>query len=147
MEAGSEKLEAYLKELSRAAEGTFWDFIGCQIGECHREKVVVTLGIQPHHLNLIGILHGGVHAAMIDSAMGIAAMASRPQETVVTTNLHLHYVAPVRQGTVTVTAEIVHSSRRMIHAEARACNDGGELLAFGTGTFRVIEKSPGGGPA
>jgi uncharacterized protein (TIGR00369 family) len=133
----------YLRKLEKLAENTFWTFIGCELDEFKDNHVVVRVRIQPHHLNLIGILHGGVHAMLIDSAMGLAAMAAKPKESVVTSTLNLNYVAPIETGSLIVTAEILHISRKMVTAQAFARNDAGELCAFGTGTFRIIEKKTG----
>lgn len=131
---------AFLERLAEMAKGTFWDHIGAKLETVTANRAVVSLDIRPHHLNLIGILHGGVHATLIDSAMGLVAMANRPNEDVVTTNLHMHYLLPADHGALTVTAELVHSSRRTITIQGRAHNGKGELCAFGTGTFRAVER-------
>lgn len=130
----------YFAQLKEAAEHTFWGYLGCVLDRIDERQVVVSLTILPHHLNLLGILHGGVHATLIDSAMGIAAMAARPNESVVTTNLNMHYVAPVSEGKITVTANLMHMSRKMITTQGEVRTEDGELCAFGTGTFRIIEK-------
>lgn len=129
-----------LERMERAAKDTFWDFIGCKIVDVSEKKVVVAFEIKPHHLNLIGILHGGMHASAIDSAMGIIVMLARPEANVVTVGLNMNYVAPTSEGRVLVTAELIHSSRKLITAQAFARKENGDLLAFGTGTFRVLEK-------
>ncbi|MNR64589.1 Thioesterase superfamily protein [compost metagenome] len=71
--------------------------------------------------------------------MGLVAMAAKPNESVVTTNLNLHYMAPIAKGEMKVTAEIVHSSGRMITTQGHVYNEEGQLCAFGTGTFRIVE--------
>ncbi|MFD3257028.1 PaaI family thioesterase [Paenibacillus lentus] len=142
MNAETEDTSAWQRSIEKwnaMAKNTFWDYLGCQIAEIREGKVVVTLDIQPHHLNLIGIVHGGVHATLIDSAMGLVAMLARPRDSVVTTNLSMNYVAKAERGRIEVTAEIVHSSRKSISTQAYARMQNGELCAFGTGTFRVID--------
>lgn len=123
-----------------ASKGTFWDHLGCEIVDVSAEKTVISLQIERQHLNLIGILHGGVHATMLDSAMGLMAMIARPTADVVTVNLNVNYVASIGEGKVIVTAEPVHSSRKLVTMQAYARKENGELLAFGTGTFRVIKE-------
>ncbi|GIP56345.1 PaaI family thioesterase [Paenibacillus sp. FSL W8-0186] len=141
MNADTEDKDALQRNIERwnaMAQNTFWDYLGCEIAEIHEGKVIVTLDIQPHHLNLIGIVHGGVYATLVDSAMGLAAMLARPHDSVVTTNLSMNYVAKAEQGRIVVTAEIIHSSRKSISTQAYARLENGELCAFGSGTFRVI---------
>ncbi len=130
-----------LEHWGKIAGSTFWGFLGCELEELSEKKIVVSINIMPHHLNLIGILHGGVHATLIDSAMGLVAMIARPQDNVVTSNLSINYLAPTERGKVIVTAELIHSSRKMITTQAFARTENGDLCAFGTGTFRVINKT------
>ncbi|GAB6989970.1 PaaI family thioesterase [Paenibacillus pini] len=130
-----------LDRLEQAAKDTFWDYLGCQIDELNDKQVTISVDIKPHHLNLIGILHGGVHASVVDSAMGLLVMLARPEVNVVTIHLNMNYVAPTGEGKVIVTAELIHSTRKLITAQAYARKENGDLLAFGTGTFRVLEKS------
>ncbi|WP_334072770.1 PaaI family thioesterase [Paenibacillus sp. A14] len=139
MKANTEERHPEWEAWSQSAKGTLWDLLGCELEAADDRKVVVTLEIQPHHLNMIGILHGGVHAAMMDSAMGLLAMILKPGASVVTTNLNLNYVAKAEsgQGPVTVTAEAIHVSRKSVTAQASLHTRDGDLCAFGTGTFRI----------
>jgi uncharacterized protein (TIGR00369 family) len=137
-------LAAYVKRLEESAKGTFWEYIGANLSALDASRVVITLSLQPHHLNHMGIMHGGVHATLLDSAMGLAAMASRPKDRIVTTNLNIHYLAPVDGGgVVTVTSEVLHISRKLITTQGQVFNEKGELCAHGTGTFRVIVPQKG----
>jgi uncharacterized protein (TIGR00369 family) len=100
--------------------------------------VTIALDAKPQHLNLIGIVHGGVLSSLLDNAMGIIIMTARPEEKVVTTNLNVHFVSPLKEGRLLVTAEIVHQSRKMITTQGRVTDSEGNLGTIGTGTFRVI---------
>ncbi|WMT38906.1 PaaI family thioesterase [Paenibacillus sp. D2_2] len=137
MEVDSNQKDVYMVEWERLSKGTFWEYLGAQVETVDDRQVVVSLEIKPHHHNLIGIVHGGVHATLLDSAMGLLAMMNRPNCNVVTTNLNMNYVAKSSSGKMIVTAELIHTSRKMITAHAFARMDNGDLCAFGTGTFRV----------
>ncbi|MFC0214643.1 PaaI family thioesterase [Paenibacillus chartarius] len=127
--------------MGEAAEPTFWGYLGCRFVSAEQDgsRVVIGLDIQPHHLNMLGIIHGGVLSSLLDNAMGIAVMLARPDSKVVTTNLNVHFVSSLRGGKLTVSAEIVHQSRRMITATGSVYGEAGQLTAMGTGTFRIIE--------
>ena len=129
-----------LQALAHAAQSTFWGFMGCRLEHLSQKKVTISLKAEAHHLNMLGILHGGVHATLLDNAMGLAAMIARPNERVVTTNLNIHYVAPGRKGKILAHAEIVHMTRRIITVQGRVESEEGNLLAFGTGSFRVTQS-------
>lgn len=130
--------ERYMQQLSAAAEPTFWGYLGCQIVSAEPSKVVISLDVQPHHLNLLGIIHGGVLSSLLDNAMGLVIILTRPNEKVVTTNLNVHFVSSLRGGRLIATADIVHESRKMITATGTVVGEGGQLTAMGTGSFRVI---------
>ncbi|MCM3260872.1 PaaI family thioesterase [Paenibacillus lautus] len=129
--------EAYIEAMTKAAEPTFWGYLGCKLASASSEAVVVTLDAQPHHMNMMGIVHGGVLSSLMDNAMGIAVMLERPGESTVTSNLNVHFVMPARAGVLTVTANIVHQTHRSVTTECRITNDKGELVAISTGSFRV----------
>ncbi|THF77522.1 PaaI family thioesterase [Cohnella fermenti] len=148
MEPNSEdNLAGKISQWEEKGRSTFWGLVGCEFVAFEGREVVVSLLIEPRHLNLLGIVHGGVHATLIDSAMGLAVMRDGPEESSVTTNLNLHYVAPIREGRVTVRAEIVQRTRKSVHTIAHVRGEDGELLAFGTGSFRIVERKPGTGAA
>ncbi|WP_245850713.1 PaaI family thioesterase [Paenibacillus herberti] len=134
----SEQAKEMIEKWAAAADQSFWGFLGAEIKTLRDGYTEVYLDIKPHHMNLIGILHGGVYATLIDSAMGMVAMAARPENAAVTTNLNLNYVSPIKEGRLIVSAEIVHQSRKMISTQAYAKNEQGELCAFGSGTFRIL---------
>ncbi|MGM1048919.1 MAG: PaaI family thioesterase [Bacillota bacterium] len=132
-----EEREAYIQAMTKAAEPTFWGYLGCKMESASREGVVVTLDAQPHHMNMMGIVHGGVLSSLMDNAMGIAVMLDRPGESTVTSNLNVHFVKPAREGRLTVKANIVHGTRRSVTTESRITDGNGELVAISTGSFRV----------
>lgn len=76
-------------------------------------KIFIVLDVKPHYLNSLGIVYGGVLSSILDNAMGLAVMFTQPDEKTVTTNLKVYY-AVVRSGMLTVMADIVHESHKMI---------------------------------
>lgn len=90
-------------------------------------------------MNLIGIVHGGVTSSLLDNAMGMAVMLARPKDKVVTTNLNAHFVSPLKEGPLFVTAEVVHESRKIITATGRVTDEYGDLGTMGMGSFRIID--------
>lgn len=130
---------AYMSRMAEAAERTFWGYLGCRIEELNDRTVTISLEAESHHLNLIGIVHGGVLSSLLDNAMGLAVLAARPEEKTVTTNLNVNFVAPLHVGKLLVEAQIVHQSCKMITVSGRILGGEGNLGTIGTGTFRVID--------
>ncbi|SDN76539.1 uncharacterized domain 1-containing protein [Paenibacillus sp. yr247] len=138
MDDFNERVNRRLQQLAASAEPTFWGFLGCEFISMQDQIITIALDAKPHHLNPIGIVHGGVLSSLLDNAMGIVVMMARPDEKVVTTNLNVHFVAPLYEGRLLVTAELVHQSRKMITTQGRVIDREGNLGTMGTGTFRVI---------
>ena len=110
--------------------------IGDGISEVH-------LDVQPHHLNPGGIVHGGVIAAMLDGAIGLAlrtrlGIGSRH----VTLQLDVQYISMVKTSHLPVLlvakGTFVHAGSRAAHGEASLFDAGRRLIARATGTFMTI---------
>ncbi|WP_315971272.1 PaaI family thioesterase [Paenibacillus sp. N3.4] len=128
MDDSNDQAKRRLQLLAAAAEPTFWGFLGCEFVSLAEDGVItISLDAKSHHLNLIGIVHGGVLSSLLDNAMGIVVMMARPEEKAVTTNLNVHFVSPLHEGRLQVTAEIVHQSRKMITAQGRITDSNGVL--------------------
>ncbi|MDQ0888468.1 uncharacterized protein (TIGR00369 family) [Paenibacillus sp. V4I9] len=138
MDDSNERMNKRLQQLAASAEPTFWGFLGCEFVSVQDNIITIALEAKTHHLNPIGIVHGGVLSSLLDNAMGIVVMMARPEDKVVTTNLNVHFVAPLYEGRLLVTAELVHQSRKMITTQGRVVDREGNLGTIGTGTFRVI---------
>jgi len=105
----------------------------------------VELKVEPHHLRAGTILHGGVFAALLDSAQGMAAASTAPPgHDVVTAQLGMHFLRPAVVGdTLSATAEVQHAGRRTAVTRGEVRNAEGTLLATGTATllYLPIEKA------
>ena len=93
--------------------------------------------------NMIGVAHGGVVAAVMDSACGVALTAdedgARGEGRVVTVSLTVNYLAPFREGDALVAeAEIEGGGRRLVTMRVRCRRDDGTPVAVGQGVFRRL---------
>ncbi|WP_152053844.1 PaaI family thioesterase [Tautonia marina] len=126
--------------------GGFWELLGmvplepAQPGGPSRVKLVV----EPQHLRSLGLMHGGVTAAMLDSFMGRAAFAhSPPGHHLVTLQLNVHFVRAARVGdTLIADGEVQHNGRRTAVVRSELRTDQGSLIATGSGTFMHLPTDP-----
>lgn len=95
---------------------------------------VARIPLLPVFLNPMGILHGGVTAVFLDSAMGWS-IADRTGRQVVTVQLNVNYVKPGRGELLVVRARPTHTGRFTAVAEGRVEDQDGDLISQGTGTF------------
>ncbi|QHW35060.1 PaaI family thioesterase [Paenibacillus rhizovicinus] len=134
----SQEAKARLEALEAAARPTFWGYLGCELVSAGEDRAVIALQVRPEHLNLAGIVHGGVLASLLDNAMGLVAILACPGERTVTTGLNVHYLLPSSEGLLTCEAALIFRSRRTLTLEGRIADNKGELLVWGSGTFRRV---------
>lgn len=104
---------------------------------------VVTLDLQPPHLNRHGILHGGIVATVLDVVCGNTASQFFDRENhaaLVTVSLTLSYVAAARGGVIAATAKVTGGGASIAHVFGELHDDEGRLLATATGVFKRIRK-------
>ena len=89
---------------------------------------------QPH-----GILHGGITATLIDTAMAFAVVTELAEgEKASTIDLTIHYLRPHTEGTVTCTAKVVRAGKRIFTLSAEAMNGRGKLIATAISTYTKV---------
>lgn len=98
------------------------------------------------HYNMLGSVHGGIAATLLDSCMSCAVHTTLPAGTGYTTlELKLNYIRPMTVATGPVRAEgkAIHTGRRSATAEGSIRDAAGKLIAHGTVTcfvFRFDEQ-------
>lgn len=107
------------------------------------EPGLMTMHARPgaQHGNPIGITHGGFAATLLDSAMSCAVHTTLgPDETYVTTDLHVSFVRAITPATGRVTArgEVVSRERRLATARGTLVDEQGKLLASGIATCMIM---------
>jgi uncharacterized protein (TIGR00369 family) len=116
-------------------------FFGMTLEHVEEGAVDVTLEIRPEHLNLLGIVHGGVIATLADTATGLAyRTVLEPGTQHVTTQLNVTYLAPARPGIVVARGSVVKRGRRTGYAEADVVDEEGSLLARASALFAVTPE-------
>jgi uncharacterized protein (TIGR00369 family) len=93
------------------------------------------------HENPMGTMHGGIVAALVDTAMG-CALSSKLESNAGFTTLELktNYVRAITQATGRIYAEgtVVHSGGRVATTEARVHDSNGTLYAHATSTCMIL---------
>lgn len=140
-EDGGTLSEEQLAHLARYfnEEVTFSRHIGAKVEEVGPGRSVLHIDVEGIHLNGTGTLHGGVYASLIDNAMGLSVLAQVGVRTA-TIQMNVHFLGAVNSGRITCESEVVNRTRRTATAEAKVHDAEGNLVALGTGAFRVFES-------
>ena len=120
-------------------EVTFSKHIGAKVERVEPGRSVISIDVEEVHLNGAGTLHGGVYASLIDNAMGLSVLALVGMRTA-TIEMNVHFLGAVNGGRITCESEVLHRTRRTATAEAKVHDAEGNLVALGTGAFRVFES-------
>jgi uncharacterized protein (TIGR00369 family) len=90
------------------------------------------------------VVHGAVLFAMVDTAMGAAAMRAVPAgHHCASIEVHLRFLRPVTGGDLRAAVEVERAGRRVIHLSGRVVDGDDVLVATATGTFAVLPPPAG----
>jgi len=106
----------------------------------------VVFGARPtrDHYNGMGVVHGGLAATLLDSALGCAINSMAPPGKIYTTlELKINYTRPLTEevGDVRCEARVIHLGSRTATAEGRIVDADGKLYAHGSTTCIVVEAA------
>lgn len=86
--------------------------------------------------NSIGIVHGGLTATLLDTALGtLASHVPGNKKGAVTVELKVDFLTPGIGEKFICRAEVVHNGRQLVRMEGKVRNEKGNLIASASGTF------------
>lgn len=122
----------------RIAGSAFHLGFGMEVAAAARGEVRLRWEARPDHLNLQGLIHGGVLATLADTAMGLAVRsAMQPGRRHVTVELGVHYLRPAKPGPLEAVGRAVRVGTQVAYAEADVLDGDGRLLVRANGTYSV----------
>ena len=131
--------DARREQIQSTVTGFFQD-LGAQLQTYSAEEVVVTLELQPRHMNNASQLHGGVMATLMDAAMGLCGTYSpTPEErqVAITLSMNVNFSAPASAGSrVRAVARCRSKGHKIFMATCDLLDQDDRLLAFGEGVFK-----------
>jgi uncharacterized protein (TIGR00369 family) len=112
--------------------------MGFELDAVEEGRAVFAVTPREYHYNPIGVVHGGLAATLLDSAMGCAVHTTLPAGTAYTTlEVKVNFARPITgdTGRVVCAGTVIHRGRTIATAEGRlTAADSGKLLAHGTTT-------------
>jgi uncharacterized protein (TIGR00369 family) len=121
--------------------GAFATFIGLQIEEASGDRVVLRWTVRPEQWQTYGILHGGVHCSVVETAasLGAALWMGRRGQVVGVSN-QTNFLRAVRDGVLTATAVPVDRGQYQQLWDVEVTDEGGRLVAVGHVRLQNIER-------
>jgi 1,4-dihydroxy-2-naphthoyl-CoA hydrolase len=100
--------------------------------------VILAMPVDERHKQIHGVVHGGVIAALADTAGGLATyMASPPGCRVATIEMKINYLEAVENGVVRADARVVRIGRHIAVIDCDVRDESSRLVAKGLMTFFV----------
>ena len=122
------------------AQPPIGDVLGFRLTHVVEGQATFTTEMDERHFNLIGSVHGGLPATLIDSASGCAVYSTLAREDAWTTvHLDIDYLRPLPgSGPVTCTGRVVRVGRRIGVADAEIIDADGRVCARGSSRCLIV---------
>jgi uncharacterized protein (TIGR00369 family) len=114
-----------------------------ELVELSEGQAIFAVEPKEYHYNPIGVVHGGLAAILLDSAMGCAVHSTLPAGAGYTTlEIKVNFVRPITADTGRVRAEakLIHLGGRTATAEGQVIDEAGKLYAHATTTCLILRK-------
>ncbi|NNN17687.1 MAG: PaaI family thioesterase [Thermoplasmata archaeon] len=130
------------RDLARANRlGGFHQTVGFLIdAEQSGEGYCTVAGtVDQRHLNINGVVHGGVYATILDTAMGGAVVTTLGEgETTATTSLYVEFLRGAREDAVLrARGDVLRRGRHLAFAEGNLYDAEGHRLSQAHGTWYI----------
>jgi uncharacterized protein (TIGR00369 family) len=125
---------------AESAGSTFLELLKIRPIAVDKGSATFEVTVEEHHLRSMGIVHGGVVATLLDSALGCACWTLAPPEHhLVTVQLNINYIRPAWLGEkLTCRSEIRHAGQMTAVARGEVRTGEGNLVAAASGTFMYL---------
>ena len=117
----------------------FSKLIGMKLVDLRPDEAVISIEMRDDLRQPSGVLHGGVTATLIDTAMAFAVRTRLAvDEATATIDLTVHYLRPHITGHFICTAKVVRAGKRIFTVSADVQNEEGKLIATGLSTYTRV---------
>ncbi|KJS40822.1 MAG: phenylacetic acid degradation protein [Roseovarius sp. BRH_c41] len=113
--------------------------LGYRLSAWFKDFARLELPLEPFLMNRQGLPHGGIHATMLDTAMGFAGCYTgdpERQQMALTLSLTVNYLGQATGTRLIAEARRTGGGKSTYFAEGTVRDETGALLATGTGVFR-----------
>jgi len=135
----------FLQRLARGEEANvpIGDTLGFRLTHAERGRVVLSGQPDRRSYNLIGTVHGGWAASILDTALALSVLTTLDaDQTFTTVDIRINYLRPITVETGELKAEgrVLQAGRRLAYSEADLLDANGKLLCHGTGSCLVMTR-------
>ena len=119
------------------------DTLGFRLAEVEHGRVRLLGNPDRRSYNLIGTVHGGWAATILDSALALATLSTLEADQGFTTvDIRINYLRPlsIETGEVRAEGRVLQGGRRLAYCEAKLTDGAGRIICHGTGSCLILPK-------
>src|SRR5260370_7282266 len=117
--------------------------LGFELESASRGHAILWLEARARHKQLNNVVHGGILAALADTAGAIAAYTTVPKGVALATiELKINYLEGVPGGRIRAEARVLRTGRNFVVTECEIFNRKRALAAQALLTFRAPRRQP-----
>lgn len=106
-------------------------------------RAKLRMKVQPQHMQIHGVVHGGVLASLADTAGGLALYMALPRGSrAATVEMKINFLEPVRSGTIFAEARILRQGKYLAVIECDVKDEHGKMVAKALMTFSIGLAKP-----
>jgi len=122
----------------------FNDYLGTRLVSAEEGHAEMAIELEPHHLNLRGVAHGGVVTALLDSALGAAVISAIPEHWwCATTSLSTQFIDGSGEGCLIATGQVTRLGNKVAFATGEVRDSRDRLVATAHGSWHLWPRRPG----
>jgi uncharacterized protein (TIGR00369 family) len=111
---------------------------GFRLEHAEQGSATLRMKVQPRHMQIHGVVHGGVLASLADTAGGLAIYLSLPSGSrAATVEMKMNFLEPVQSGTVFAEARILRQGKYLAVVECDLRDDRNRMVAKSLMTFSL----------
>ncbi len=118
----------------------FLEYIGCIVEESSKDKAVLSINIEPKHLQHMGYIHGGVISTLADNTgWFVIAPYLTSSQTAMTQELTVNYLYPGKAEKLSAIGQLIKMGKRTAFVEVKLyCNE--ILIATSSSHLVILEE-------
>ena len=111
---------------------------GFRLENAEAGRAKLRMKVQPRHMQIHGVVHGGVLASLADTAGGLALYLALPRGSrAATVEMKMNFLEPVQSGTVFAEARILRQGKYLAVVECDLTDDRARMVGKAMMTFSI----------
>jgi uncharacterized protein (TIGR00369 family) len=142
--AENAKLSKEFQKMTEAVRARLKDSLaisslGFEVERVEPGRAVFRMRVTKRHLQMHGVVHGGILATLADTVAAIAAYTTVAGDTqIATIEMNINFLEAVHSGEIRALARVLRTGRNFVVTECEIRNEDGSLAAKSLLTFGAV---------